>query len=333
MSNMTMKDIARICGVSSKTVSRVINDSDQVKEETRDKVQKAMLEHGYEVNLLARGLKNKMTNTIIAFIDNHHDKYWGMWHTKMLSCLFVEAKKKGFKIIVSPSSGASHLDDKTDGFHLLTSKMADAAIVLDNVKDDIRFDYLHKRKIPYVLVGQVNNDDVTWVDIDNYSIGQIGCQYLVSKGYKKICILLGQKEFHVNELRSQGFEDVARKQNIEYKVIYDIDSMEAVYNKLLEIREDFKYDALYISGSERAIGAYRALKELDLKIPENVAVLGIDNLPVCEYLSPAMSVVDQNCHLFAEKIIDRLSKLISGEDLNNEKHVIIENTIVEREST
>lgn len=330
-----MKDIAKMCNVSAKTVSRVINGSSEVKPETRAKIEKAMQEHGYQANLLARGLKNKKTNTIIVFIDNHKERYWGMWHTQMLSNLFKEAKKKGFKIVVTPSSATGHLDDETDGFHLLASKMADGAILLDNANHDIRFDFLNKRKIPYVLVGQVDNKEVVWVDADNYNIGKVGCEHLADKGYNKICLLLGQKQYHVNDLRARGFEEIAKQRNIDYKVFYDVDSMEAAHGIVKEIRKDFKYDALYISGSERAVGVYRALNEMNLSIPDDVAVLGIDNLSICTYLYPAMSVVNQHCDIFAKKIINKLSKLINGEEIMDEgkDHALIENTIIQREST
>ena len=106
-----------------------------------------------------------------------------------------------------------------------------------------------------------------------------------------------------------------------------------MHNILKKIRGEFEFDALYISGSERAVGAYRILNEMKLKIPEDVAVLGIDNLDICNYLYPAMSVVDQHCDIFAKNIINKLDKLIRGEDITGEKHLFIENTIIERETT
>lgn len=328
-----MKDIAEMCNVSTKTVSRVINGSSEVKEETRAKIEQVMQEHGYQANLLARGLKNKKTNTIIVFIENHKERYWGMWHTKMLSNLFKEAKKKGFKIIVTPSSATGHLDDETDGFHLLASKMADGAVLLDNVNHDIRCDFLNKRKIPYVLLGQIDNDKVAYVDADNYNIGKLGCEYLADKGYKKICLLLGQKQYHVNDLRAAGFEEVAKQRNIEYRILYDVDCMETAHDTAMEVRKDFEYDALYVSGSERAVGVYRALNEMNLSIPADVAVLGIDNLSICSYLYPAMTVIDQHCDIFAESVINKLDKLIKGQEITEDDHALISNTIIEREST
>jgi len=334
MSNVTMKDIARMCNVSLKTVSRVVNGSPNVKLATRELVEKTMQEYGYRANIMARGLKMKATKTIIVFIDRHRDRYWGMWHTKMITSLFRQASKNGYKIVVSPSSASDHIEDDTDGFHLLSSKMADGAIILDNQEHDGRLEYLNRMKIPYVLMGQVEDERVNWVDIDNENLGRVGCEYLVDRGYKHVCFLLGQSQYKVNQLRAKGFEDVAKDKGIDYKIFFEMDSMKAVNQKVKEIHKDNKIDAFFISGSERAIGAYSAANELGLRIPEDMAVLGIDNLDICENVYPAMSVVDQHCNVFAKNVFKLLIELLTKDgDDQVVNHLYVQNTIVERAST
>lgn len=333
MSRMTMQGIADMCGVSIKTVSRVLNNSVSVKQETRERILKVIQDEGYQVNLLARGLKQKKTNTIIVFIDKHKEKYWGIWHTQMLQFLFKEAKEKGYKIVVSPSSATGHLEDDTDGFHLLSNKMADGAIILDNADEDIRLNFLNKNKIPYVLVGQTEAKDVCWVDLDNFNTGVIGCEYLIDKGYKKIAFLLGQEQFHVNKLRADGFRQVANEQGLEHRIEFNADSMDAVYKTTLRLCDEESCDALFISGAERALGAYRALNELGLHIPKDVAILGIDNIALCQYMYPSMSTMDQQCDQFAKAIINQLYGMIEGECDCELHHILIENKIIEREST
>ncbi len=333
MKQITMKDIAELCHVSTKTVSRVINNSSDVKPETRERIIKAMQECNYQANLLARGLKNKKTNTVLVFIDKHKEKYWGQWHSKMLFHLFKKAKQKGFKIIVSPSSATGHISDDTDGFHLLASRMADGAIILDNAENDIRLDFFNKHKIPYVLIGQTEDSQSNWVDLDNYNVGSMGCKYLVDKGHEKIAFMLGQDQFHVNQIRANGFVEIAKKRGVDYRIDFNVDSIDTVYQKTLEVCGQNKYDALFISGSERAIGAYRALNELNLRIPQDVAVLGIDNIALCEYLYPSMSVIDQNCDILAINIIDMLYDLINDIKSNHKRQLLVQNKIIEREST
>ena len=331
--NMTIKDIATMCGVSAKTVSRVLNGSNQVKPETKEKILEKMREKGYRANILAQGLRNKKTNIIVVFVDKHKNKYWGMWHTKLMASLFVEAKQHGQKIIITPSSATGHIDDETDGFHLLANKMADGAILLDNTVNDIRLDFLNRQQIPYVLVGQTDDPAVSWVDADNYNIGKLGCKHLIQKGYRKICFLLGQRQFNVNSLRASGFAEVAKDNQIDYRIVYDADSMSVVHDMVISVRNEFEYDALFISGSERTVGAYRALNEMNLKIPDDVAVLGIDDLSICKYLYPSMSVIDQHCDVFGKGIIDKLAKIINGTCDAGEKTTFIPSTIVQREST
>ena len=256
-----------------------------------------------------------------------------MWHTQLMASLFVEAKKHGQKIIITPSSATGHIDDETDGFHLLANKMADGAILLDNTSDDIRLHFLNRQKIPYVLVGQVADPETTWVDADNFNIGKLGCKHLIERGYRKICFLLGQKQFNVNSLRAGGFAKVGKENNIDYRIVYNVDSMSAVHDTVVSVRKEFEYDALFISGSERAVGAYRALNEMNLRIPDDVAVLGIDDLSICKYLYPSMSVINQHCAVFAKGIIDKLAKIINGTCDLQEKTTFIPSTVVQREST
>lgn len=334
MKQMTMKDIADLCDVSVKTVSRVLNNSSSVKEETRQNILKVIEQQGYQVNMLAKGLRQKKTNTLIFFIDKHKEKYWSIWHSQMLQHLFEQAKKMGYKIAVSPSSASGHINDETDGFHLLSSKMADGAIILDNVNNDVRIDFLNRNQIPYVLMGQTENQQVNWVDLNNYKTGYIGGEHLINKGYKKICFMLGQEQFHVNQLRANGFKEIANKKKVEYSVVFEVDSMEAAHEKTKEIFMKNNYDALFISGDERAIGAYRALNELALKIPEDVAVLGIDNIPLCNYLYPSLSSMDQNIQVFAQTVMDLLHNLINNPEDIIEHQILIENKkVIEREST
>ena len=211
--------------------------------------------------------------------------------------------------------------------------MADGAIILDNAETDIRLDFLNTNSVPYVLVGQTNNPSSNWVDLDNYNVGLVGCRFLVEKGYKRIAFMLGQDQYHVNLLRADGFRQIADECGIDYTIEYNIDSMETAYHKTLDLCRQDPYDALFISGSERAVGAYRALSEIGLKIPEDVAILGVDNIDLCHYLYPSMSVIDQNCDVLAHNIIEILDNLIHGKKGESKRQLLIQNKIIEREST
>lgn len=334
MRNVTMADIAKLAGVSVKTVSRVINNSNEVKEETRQKVLKIIKEQGYQVNILAKGLRKKQTNTIIVFIDKHSGGYWSIWHNEIVQEIIKYSKEKGYKIVISPSSGEGCLDDDTDGFYLLRSGMADGAIIFDNMENDIRIKYLRENDIPFVIVGKdINYDDTSYVDLNNYKAGYIGGKYLIENGYKKICFMLGSRDFIVNNERTNGFKEVCSNySDVEFNFIYDVSNIQSAYENAKEIIQTNKPDAFFVSGDERAIGVYRAIKESNLSIPKDIAVLGIDNIPLCEYIYPSLTTIDQPKKEFGYHSVNILMELMNNK-AKITKRVLIEPKLIIREST
>lgn len=189
MGNVTIVDIANACGVSIKSVSRVLNNSPNVSDGMREKVMNTIKEQGYQVNMLARGLKGSRTNIIVVFAERHHEEHLSIWHTIMLKHLFTYAKKRSMKIVLSPSSSERFEEDETDGFYLIASGIADGAILLENILQDPRVDYFESHNIPYVVFGEPENPDVPSVSLDNYDVGYQGGRYLAEKNLNKLLCL------------------------------------------------------------------------------------------------------------------------------------------------
>ncbi|WP_105616923.1 LacI family DNA-binding transcriptional regulator [Vallitalea okinawensis] len=336
MKKLSMKDIAQLSGVSIKTVSRVLNNSEQVKEETKEKVMAVVREHGYQRNIVAKSLKEKKTNTIMIFIDRHKGDYWGIWHTRMLNEIMRRAKAMGYKVVISPSNAEMHLEDETDGFSLLASGLADGAVIFDNVRNDVRIDFLNKHEIPYVVVGKnVDEAGSKYVDLNNYEAGYMGGKYLINKGYDSICFLVGREEYIVTQERVNGFKAAAKKYGAkDIQVIYGINTMKKAYETVRRNHEGHPCTAYFVSGDERAIGVYRALHELGIDIPSDIAVLGIDNIPICDYLYPSLSSISQPIESFCYYIMDILVEQICETTSRVEdKKVILPFELIEREST
>jgi len=252
MTRITITDIAERCGVSIKTVSRVLNENKNVSEDTRNKVLAVIKESGYQANLFARGLKGTKTNIIIVFIDRHQEEHLSLWHNLILKYLFYYAKIHSLKIIFSPSNSEKYLDDETDGFYLLSSGIADGAILLETVDHDKRVEYLKENEIPYVILGEPNDETIFSVSLDNYDVGSKGGMYLYEKGYKNMHFFVGEGKFLSNVLRIRGFEDVLKNKDLSYKVYTSIDTVEKAYQKAKEVIENEKVDVFFVSGDERA---------------------------------------------------------------------------------
>jgi len=334
MNKVTITDIAKKCGVSIKTVSRVMNKSSEVSDATKNKVLAAMKEQGYQVNLLARGLKGSRTNIIIVFTDRHQEEHLSIWHNIMLKYLFKFAKEKSLKIVMSPSNSEKYLEDETDGFYLLYSGIADGVILLENVHNDKRVEYLEKEEIPYVVFGEPEDHNINSVSLDNYDVGFKGGSYLVEKKYKNIAFLIGEKKFLSTQLRIKGFEEAVRNHDVVYQIHTGVDTIERAYQEALVILDNSPVDAFFVSGDERAVGVYKAINEKKQRIPEDVAVLGIDNIPLGKYLYPPISTVKQDFKQLAYECINRLVLILDNEVTENTpKEIRIISSIIEREST
>lgn len=333
MNKVTITDIAQYCGVSIKTVSRVVNESEQVREETREKVREAMKALGYQPNLLARGLKQNRTNIIIIFVDRHNEEHMSMWHNMMLKYLFRFAREKGLKVVTSPSSGEKYIEDETDGFYLLSSGIADGAILLETVHGDKRVEYLKETHTPYVVFGQPDASCVHSVSLDNYDVGYKGGAYLLEKGYRNICLLMGEEKFLSTQLRVQGFSEALKGKPAAYSILYNADTKERAYEAAREALDTQTPDAFFVSGDERALGVYRQIHQRGLRIPQDVAVLGIDNISLCEYMYPQLSSMRQDFRRLAWECIRMIEDMLSGKEIDEEEQVLIPSEVVEREST
>lgn len=333
MGNVTIVDIANACGVSIKSVSRVLNNSPNVSDSMREKVMNTIKERGYQVNMLARGLKGSRTNIIVVFAERHHEEHLSIWHTLMLKHLFSYAKKRSMKIVLSPSSSERFEGDETDGFYLIASGIADGAILLENILKDPRVDYFENHNIPYVVFGEPENRDVPSVSLDNFDVGYKGGRYLVEKGLDKIALMIGEKKFLSTQNRVKGFEKAMEEQGTLHYIFTGIDTVEKAYHKAKEILTHFDIQAFFVSGDERALGVYRAIYEKGLSIPKDIAVLGIDNITVGEYYYPPISTVEQDFERLAKCCIDYVIDRIENGGENDNKEFKFPCKVIEREST
>ena len=334
MKKATIVDVARESGVSLKTVSRVINNSPNVSDKTRELVYAAMRKTNYQVNLLAKGLKGNRTNVIVVFADRHHEEHLSAWHNVMLKYLFVHARDKNLKIVLSPSSSGTFENDHTDGFYLIANGLVDGAILLENVNHDQRIAYFEEHQIPYVVFGESDDDRNPSISLDNYATGYRGGKYLRDKGYTDIAFLLGEERFRSSQLRIAGFREAMKDSTSWYGIYPGVDTVEKAYRKALEVMKEHPVHAFCVSGDERALGVYRAIYEVGCSIPKDIAVLGIDNIPSGRFYYPPISTLSQNFEEMSIQCLDYLEQQIrNGLEAAGRKKITCIPEILERQST
>ncbi|MFD2670737.1 LacI family DNA-binding transcriptional regulator [Marinicrinis sediminis] len=329
---VTIKDVAETCGISIRTVSRVINHDPNVKKETRERIQAVIDELGFEANLIARRLKEKSSNQIVVFIDRHDEQYWSTFHNEIIQELYRETRAKGYRMVISASSADSFEEDENDGFFIIKNGFCDGAIMFDSKYGDKRIEYLKKHELPFVIIGKdMVHADTPFVDLDNEQAGYLGASYLYERGYQHVAFLLGNEDFLVNQERAQGFRRFCEEKQLEPAIYYGISDMKAAYERTKQLLEEDAAISLFISGDERALGVYRAVQEKGLRIGQDLAVLGIDNVKMGAYMYPPLTTIDQPKKQFSQSVLEILFQRL-GETGTAPHRRLIEPAIVERES-
>ncbi len=334
----TIKDVAKIAGVSPRTVSRVVNGEGYVKEETKEKILKIINETGYQVNPIARSLRNNKTDILIVFVAENEMSYIPQFHNVIIRYLNKQANELGYKLIVSKSNPYEAEEKKNDGFYLLKNGFADGAFIFDILQIDSRLEYLVNRKIPFVIIGKdTMYQNSSFVNLDNVKAGYMGTEHLLKRGKKNILFFLGGKSFTVNQDRAQGYIQACKDHNVNFdiqNIKFGITTPEMAYQEMKRIlKNESSPDAVFVSGDERAMGVYHAIQESGLKIPDEIAVLGIDNIPISKYCYPALSTIDQSSEEMAREAVDIIDKMLQDGQNVTQQRKILQPKLIIRKST
>jgi DNA-binding LacI/PurR family transcriptional regulator len=279
-------------------------------------VLKVIAETGFRVNFLAKGLREKRTRTLIAFVDKHHGQYWGVYHNEILQEMLKEAGKRNYRMVISASSAESFEQEEEDGFFFLKHGFADGAIMFDTKRKDQRVQYLRDHHIPFVLIGKdVDHLDTSYVDLDNVYLGFMGAEYLHAKNRRNIVLMLGDLDFIVSQERAEGFWSYVNSHpEVKGRLLHDVGSIEEAYRRTKELLgSDSVPDAIFIAGDERAIGVYSAIYEHGLTIPRDIAVLGIDKIRMGQYFQPPITSIDQSMQEMVRIAFDFLLQKLEGD--------------------
>ncbi len=273
----------------------------------------------------------------MVFVEKNAANYIGNFHNVFIRFLDSEANGLGYKLIVSKSSASKVEENKHDGFYLLKNRFADGAIIFDTRETDRRIDYLVERKIPFVIVGRDNVYEATsFVNLDNVKAGYLGAEHLIKKGNRSIRFFLGDENFTVNQDRAKGFIQAFNDYHIKSElrhIEYGIMNPKFAYEKMKNILEEEIPDALFVSGDQRAIGVYHAIQEKGLKIPQDIAVLGIDNIPLSEYYYPALTTISQSVRKMAKGAIEILDQQLKDPENHKSQRIIFQPKLIIRNST
>lgn len=318
----SLADVARMAGVSSQTVSRVVRGSAVVAPETRQRVQAAVEELGYRPNLAARSLSNRRTGVI--HIINATPLFGG--HARTFLSVVSELGVRGYHTSVSAVPR-----NQSPAFDELVPLGVDGVVVLGGHADSADLVSVLHDKVPAVFVGQRHGlpDDVASVAIDQGLGARLATEHLLGLGRRRLLHLCGPSDWLDAHERRDGFLDTCRVAGVEpLKVSGRSWAASDGYAAGEEFPEDF--DALFASNDHLALGAMRWLAEHGRSIPQQVAVVGFDDAEGSENFLPPLTTLRQPHHEVGSCAVAHLAALINGQPA---EHTLLSPELIVREST
>jgi DNA-binding LacI/PurR family transcriptional regulator len=322
--NPTSRDIADLAGVSQATVSRALRNSPLVRQETRERVQQIARELNYFVNRNAAGLRTHQSNTIALLLFDESDgtdKQMNLFFWSMLDNITRSAARLGYDVLVS-------LQQLTDDWHIeyQASHRADGLILLgygDYAEYREKLNALAAANTRFIIWGPIVRDQPGHsFGCDNESGGYQATKHLIDLGRTRIAYI-GRKERRSPEHASRydGYVRALREANMEPSdsLRMPADNSEKLgydaVRQLLDGGEPF--DAIFAVTDLIAIGAMRALADNGLTVPDDVSVVGFDDMPLAAHVTPALTTVQQNAQTGGDGLVEGIVALIQGETVES----------------
>ncbi|HFI0761878.1 TPA: LacI family DNA-binding transcriptional regulator [Streptococcus suis] len=304
--SITMKDVAKLAGVSVGTVSRVINQEQGIKEITLKKVQQAIDELGYIPDVYARGMKKNKTETIALIVPS-------VWHPFFGELAFhveVELSKKGYKLLLCNISGPKR---ELDYITMLQQNKVDGIIAITYSPIE---DYLSSN-IPFVSIDRTYEDKaIACVSSDNQKGAELAAQVLISEGGTHFGFIGGHnKTINETKKRRLFFEKTILEAGFPCEVL----DLEEPYDNFLEevevfLRQHPEIDALFTINDFTAIDAISILEKLGKKVPEDVQVVGYDGIRQAEERTQYLSTIRQPIEEMATEAVQCLLDILDKKD-------------------
>lgn len=337
-SRVTIKDIARIAGVSFSTVSRCLNDSPLVKTETKKKVVAIAEQVGFEFNASARGLITNESGTVgIILPEQYTEVAVNVYHGMLMNDLRTSLEKADVDLLVTYQN--NHYTGKNNIKRLVTRRKIDGLIVLVADLNEESLDFLKSHNLPLVFSHYPPSDNIKDQDVvytDHIAGGRLAAEHLLERGCRRFTLLMvkdGHQEFF---LRGKGFAEAVEPQGTQITEYFCGNNFESAYTTVVEnIGMIKKSDAIFAANDLMALGAMKALQDYGLKVPDDVAVVGYDDSEFGRYSSPTLTSIHQPREELAtiscERLFSQIEKRKSGEEVSK-RLISIQPELIARES-
>ena len=330
---LTLEDIARMSGVSRSTVSRVINQQPNVSEPVRQRVMDVIHQTGFHPNLAARSLASQRSYIIGLVIPRSVQNLFSDPYIPLLTQGIAQTCNQNNHTL------ALFLFNTEEDEHKLLPRirrpgLVDGLIALSTHADDELLTQLRQGDIPYVITGRpMNLPDASYVDVDNLYGAFLAVRHLIHTGYRHIGTITGPLKTTTGMDRLEGYKKALFESFIEYdpRLIVEGDfTQSGGYYAALKILPH-QPDAIFIASDYMVLGAIQAFQENGLTVPDDIAVVGFDDLPISSQMSPSLTTIRQPIRPLGAKLVETLLDIIDNGS-QPPRRVIFGTELVIRES-
>ncbi|MCG3470326.1 ribose operon transcriptional repressor RbsR [Xenorhabdus bovienii] len=327
----TMKDVARLAGVSTSTVSYVINDNRYVSERVKKKVNAAIDELNYAPSALARSLKMKQTKTIGMLVTTSNNPFYA----EIVRGVERNCYERGYSLILCNTEG--DVTRLIRSMETLLQKRVDGLLIMCSENAVLPNDFL----LRYPLIPMVTMDWSPFyvssdVIKDNSLLGgELATSYLISQGFRKIACIAGPQDKTPARQRLAGYRKAMKDAQLEIPEGYEIHSDFEFAGGLSSMEQLLQLskppEAVFAGNDAMAIGAYQALHRAGLSVPDDISVIGYDDISMAPYMIPPLTTIHQPKDELGKLAIDTLLYRM-GNPGSEPKQLILKPKLIERNS-
>ena len=331
---ITIKDIARRVGKSTTTVSRALNDYNDISPETKAMIRQVATEMGYSPNALAQRLQKQRTDTLAFILPTFGPRFSDPFFSEFLAGIGNKAAQYGFDLLVATRPpGEAEMEayqfniqgHRTDGF-----------IIVRTRRSDPRIDFLRQIHFPFVAFGRtLGLNDFSYVDEDSEYGMALVIEYLYQLGHRRIACLLPPDDLTFAYYRRRGIERESQELGLSpEKITMEVSDLTQrggyqVTQTLLSL--DQPPTAVLACNDLMALGAMSAAQDRGLNVGTDISITGFDDIPLAEHSHPPLTTIHQPVYQIGGMVTEMLIKKIRGQALENE-HVLLQPSLIVRSS-
>ncbi|GHO99276.1 LacI family transcriptional regulator [Reticulibacter mediterranei] len=329
---LTMAQLAAVAGVSVATVSKVINQRADVAQATRERVERAMAEQGYVLNRAARSLRKGRSGQIDFLVGPELNSYYAFEILRG-----VEEALLSTEVRVVLASTHANREREQLWRQQLSDGATDGAILVLADKHSLYLQELNRRHIPFVVVdpfGELGPDDLS-VSATNWAGGRLATRYLLSLGHRRIAVIMGEPSHPCTQDRLAGYRLALQEASVAVDPALirfaDFHGERAHQEMLHLLALPEPPTAVFVGNDEQCLGVYRALHERGIAVPDAMSVIGFDNMPYAEWVTPALTTIRQPLLEMGRVATKMLLRLLDGESVETLR-VELATPLIERAS-